>query len=650
MTTLAAMLAAHNDAALEGLASKGLLRRAARDLASGKAAVVVQDATSAEVLADGQTVAVGVGGPQAASCTCSAQGVCRHIVLGILMLRDQLAETPADSALPAIRARDALCALAPTALRKFAGADWARAAALLTDSAAVDVADSGGSITVSLEGLDARVTFIGSQSLREAAYKGVAARKRIAVTLAALHVRALAGAEPIIDSDATPEVAPRVSEAFLIDAQQRLKRGVRGVLPGATPAAAEMLLDLSIASRVEVLPRVASELKALANEAALAGSGSVKFVPEYFLARAARTYALLEALKSQPTDNALTGVLKRDYQPVETLSLLVLGVSRWRATSAARGLTVHAFCPSDGQWYSATEGRAQGMDPSFDPVRVYNGALWGAESVNHALGMQMTLQDVGVATGNELRMTAPAGGVSGEAAIDRSALLTCACMHTHWGDLNEDLASRLGRGLRRRALSVPAMIAAHKFAGFGFNDVEQCYEWEMVDPHGEIIVLNIPGSAHETALQLREARRRIVSILLEASATNDGVRYRPVTVFVQSKYGLDKVNLDFDHWHSKSKKDTALDKLGALLKKSEERIGVVHDPLQRVIQSALEATTLALAQPGVAGLGAAQRQCESVGLLRLSAALDALESAPSTANILRAAFIASEAQSALFGS
>ncbi len=90
MTTssaLLAALAAFDDGALETLASKGLLRRARRDVEDGKVVVEARAEDSATVRADGEAVAIGPAGPAAASCTCPAAGVCRHRLAAVLALR-----------------------------------------------------------------------------------------------------------------------------------------------------------------------------------------------------------------------------------------------------------------------------------------------------------------------------------------------------------------------------------------------------------------------------------------------------------------------------------------------------------------------------------------------------------------------------------
>jgi hypothetical protein len=76
-----------DDAALEALASRGLVRRAAADVAAGRAEVLAEDAASATVRVEGQTARVLAKGPRAGACTCPAPGVCRHRLAALILLR-----------------------------------------------------------------------------------------------------------------------------------------------------------------------------------------------------------------------------------------------------------------------------------------------------------------------------------------------------------------------------------------------------------------------------------------------------------------------------------------------------------------------------------------------------------------------------------
>lgn len=80
--------AALDDTILEAAASRGLLRRAARDAASGKSEITNEDQDGVTLKVDGETVVLTAAGLKAATCTCPATNLCRHVLTAIITLRD----------------------------------------------------------------------------------------------------------------------------------------------------------------------------------------------------------------------------------------------------------------------------------------------------------------------------------------------------------------------------------------------------------------------------------------------------------------------------------------------------------------------------------------------------------------------------------
>jgi hypothetical protein len=185
-----------------------------------------------------------------------------------------------------------------------------------------------------------------------------------------------AGAE----EDAAP--AATLSQDYLDDAARKILHSTRMVLAGASPIAADTLFDLAISARAEAAPRLTSQLRGLTKQAGQASKRLVQFEPEAFLADAARTYALIEALRRTPDDPALTGVVRRDYAPAPAMDLLVLGAVRWSTESGARGLTLHGFAPLEERWHSIVQARGPGADPTFDPRLAFTMPLWRAGAAN----------------------------------------------------------------------------------------------------------------------------------------------------------------------------------------------------------------------------------------------------------------------------
>src|SRR6185369_529090 len=88
LNKLAALVAGFDDASWEALASKGLLRRARKDIEKGlKIVLVEQDLDVLKFEVPPFHVSMTASGPAGANCTCPAPGVCQHILAAGLYLQ-----------------------------------------------------------------------------------------------------------------------------------------------------------------------------------------------------------------------------------------------------------------------------------------------------------------------------------------------------------------------------------------------------------------------------------------------------------------------------------------------------------------------------------------------------------------------------------
>ncbi|MCQ9368660.1 hypothetical protein NQ036_10470 [Brevibacterium sp. 91QC2O2] len=92
-------LLALTDDALAALANRGLVKRAAKDLAKSAPQVAIDEADTVTAdFADGTHTVLGSGGLEAGTCSCSASGVCRHLVGTVLAVRALAAEASDEQA------------------------------------------------------------------------------------------------------------------------------------------------------------------------------------------------------------------------------------------------------------------------------------------------------------------------------------------------------------------------------------------------------------------------------------------------------------------------------------------------------------------------------------------------------------------------
>lgn len=134
LTRLAALVGGFDDASWEALASKGLLRRARKDLHKGLAIEVAgESAAGIEIKVPPFLVSIPPSGPAKATCTCRAPGICQHILAAGLYVQS-LAAAPVEAKPVATPAsiRDEISLISPQRLREWAGtADYRAGVALL---------------------------------------------------------------------------------------------------------------------------------------------------------------------------------------------------------------------------------------------------------------------------------------------------------------------------------------------------------------------------------------------------------------------------------------------------------------------------------------------------------------------------------------
>jgi hypothetical protein len=636
-------LTLYDDAALEAFAPKGVVRRARRDFEAGLATIKEREAKAAVVEADGETVRLDARGPKTGQCTCPATGICRHILLAVMALN---AAAPVDEKESSEKengtgAAEEVCALSQDDVQSFAGADWAGALALATSSAGSTVQVSGRNCAVEIDGSPASVTFLAGLGLKGAAFKGPKTRARLVVAAAALILRTKQGVALELSDEETPP-ATGVTREYLDEASQKLLHCARMVLAGASPVAADTLFDLAISARAEAAPRLTSQLRSLTKQAGQAAQRVVHFEPENFLSEAARTYALIEALKHPPTDSALTGVIRRDYRPAPDTELWMLGAVRWSTETGARGLTLHGFAPTERQWRFVTQARGPGMDPTFDAGLAYTMPLWGQSSVKALVGNIVHLPAPLTSVDGAITPTLPSKP-SLRGAIPRArALLENGIAVANWGELRRDVALRAGAGLHRRSAPLPALIAPTKFGQLSFDDFTLSYELEALDQFGDAVRLVFSSDAHLNAKRLSEMSRPPL-LLAETSLDQDRPALRPVAVLHDGAQNLEVVNLTLDDWPRKSDPASAIDALQALLPRKRSASRLLQDPLADLARRALAEATIVCAGEPSHQLQQLEQQCDAGGLTMLAGAIRRMGAERTAGSALASAYLAGEA-------
>ncbi|PIE08657.1 MAG: hypothetical protein CSA74_01060 [Rhodobacterales bacterium] len=509
------MLAALDDAGLVALASKGLLRRARAALKTpGAVRLCEANETGAVLEIEGHEVTLDPRGLPAARCSCPATGLCRHVLMAALTLRAREAAPGSEASAPRPTALDEIRRLTRAEIEAFAGADWPRAQRIAAASRQSPQEADATSLVVTMEGAPGPVTFLAGGGLKAARFKGPDAQRRRFVAAAALIV---SGHAP----EAPPETSAPVDKDLLKACHAALDAALHHGLRGDPGLARDRLFDLATSARAEAAPRLAATLRDAAALAGRLANRDPKTDPTALLLALATCHALTRALAAAPGDPALTGQLRRDYQPAPALDLAVLGLEAWRSPSGARGLTIHGLAA--GRFLASGPARLAGTDPGFDPANASQLPWWPGLTPAAMTGRVLHLPHP---------LIAPDGMLSRqcEVAPETRALAPEELgFHDDWQTLRADIAARRGLGLRALTRPVPALI---RFAACGAprrDPATRVHLLDIADRRGAALALELPDAAAATAIGAMQ--HRLHGALVVAGGDEAGTRFRLVSLF-----------------------------------------------------------------------------------------------------------------------
>lgn len=487
--TLAPALMAFDDAALAALANQGILRRAARDVAEGKASVSGWDGETAIVAADGETVRIDARGPAQAHCTCPAPGICRHRIAAVLLLRRPEAELPAADAAPSLSAE--IAALPEDMLIRFAGrAAWRAAREIAAKGG--EIAERGAALVITLAGEGIEIRYLRGLGIEGMLSKAPPARRKPLHAAALLLVRQAAGVAAS-EPSATAEPAPAsLDAAFLGEIRDALADACRNGLALAPLALEERLFTLSVSSRADSLPRLSAMLRGIARMLRQRRARDFRFDPDACLAAIATADALVRALPAAGDPDrrsGLIGAVRQAYTEIGPLQLYGAGGESWRAEGGARGATAYFYAPACDRWLTASLARGAGQDPFFDPRHAFaSQAIWGGHTLASLSRAAFRLDRVAASPAGRLSTSA-----AGPPALSGATTLSpgWACAFDRWDRLANRLHTRLVGSLAAPAPAQEPVILWPRRSGTPwFDDLTQQLHWPLQDRDGEWLAVS----------------------------------------------------------------------------------------------------------------------------------------------------------------
>lgn len=551
---LRAMAAALDDAALEALAPKGLIRRATADVAAGHVTVTREDDQSAEVAADGQIIRVSATGPRAATCDCPAPGVCRHTLSAFIVLRD--APEPTEPGLPEAEPAppdwSALAAdFTADRLSRFAGkVGWRDALARAEVAKTAEVLQLVDTLQVRLAPGDDPVVFMAHGGLEAALSRAPEKSRKAQIALAALAVRHALG---MAELDTTPTshdaaLPATVSDDRILPAvQDLLRRLFRAALAFAPRALEEEVRRMALTGRVEALPRLSGMLRRIADGLAAVRARNADADPDALLEAIAEAYALTVALSAagaSPDRTTLAGSARQTYTPIGDLELFGLGAQRWEAGGGARGVTAYLHHPASGRSFSLSHARADSNDPTFDPHNAFDHSpVWTASLRALSTG-SVAVRNASASADGRLSMGRETSASITTWTPNAKAVRDWPCAFDDWAQLQESLRQTFSPALiAPRPPRQPVVLMQARFAPLRFDELSQTLIWPVADQAGRWIALTLPytrlHSARVEALERVGKSGSFWAILGTAEPSGGRLEIRPYAVWNDRLHLLD---------------------------------------------------------------------------------------------------------------
>jgi hypothetical protein len=337
---LTQVLASFDEAGLVALANVGLVRRAKKDLDAGG---LSHEETDSAVVVRGPDWAVTMppDGPAKATDTTAATGVTRQILAATMYLRDVWAAGPKPEAAagppPGEALAEALLAVSPDDLQKWAGKTALKdALAAVAPPPAVEVeATAGLAIRLVAHGVEARLPpGAGTRpaqlldAVLTTAPKSQHARWVLVAVLAFQISRGKTPARPEAASTVDAPAGAPVSRAqVLASARELFAAMVTTGLAHVSDRTAQRLFTLSVSATALLLPRLARQVRAVADDVELALSRHAAADPARLFARLCTADALARALQAagEPPPLRLAGRPRTEYDPAPALARAGVG-------------------------------------------------------------------------------------------------------------------------------------------------------------------------------------------------------------------------------------------------------------------------------------------------------------------------------------
>ena len=518
MITLRTVLNQLGDEVLEAMSSRGLLRRAKKDLASGTLDITEPSPSgrAIEATLGGFIVVLPMEGPKKATCSCPSTSCCRHILTLCLAVREDhwRASEPQDEGEDEDRSilEREIRPLTWKEIQKWAGKKNLRDARLIVQNDRMEITTRPG-LSILFPTYNVTCWYVENGGLEGmicgCGQSGVCPHMAAAI----LSWKALLGEEEEIpeqariSKSATNETEKR---SWVVEKAQEIMResialGVSHVSEGAQTAYMSLGMEAGSAN----LPRLAKELRTISDEIGYLLKRDAGADEARLLGQLSRSHALCAAILNNvlKPDEHLVGQNQSKYSNVPEIDLAGLGAYEWETRSGYRGLTVIFWSPSRSQWFTWTDTRPAFKGVSISPKNVYtsDGPWIGIQSPEIASRSRFRLYRARqnhqhrLSSSKESSVMVQGATIPGDLDLERATF-------SDWALLHEHLIRSIPSGLTPRDQGQTfCVIRPSRWGKRSFDPVTQSFTWIIEDIEGRTIALKVGFDLlNETRISLLE--------------------------------------------------------------------------------------------------------------------------------------------------
>jgi hypothetical protein len=506
LTRIVSICRAFDETALEALASKGLLRRATKDLEKETVAASVA-AGRLEVRVGSETVSIPPEGPVRATCTCPATGACRHILTAVLAA--QKLEPQEAVRIDPMELESEVLAIGADVLEEWGGKKvFSSALEVLADNPApeIDVSE-----VLRVHFRDSLVEcrwFLGGGLDGAVTTSKLSDPRRFVVAMVLAFQRSRGrdiSPKPVTALDEV-RGAPRSRSEVLLASRRLLEEMLDAGLHHVAAAAADRFATLSLSAAGTNLPRLAGELRRIGHDVRLLSSRDAASDDARLFGACARAYGLITALEGAGgLEPELIGWHRTRYDEVGRLELRGLGAHAWRSASGFHGITVVFREETTGEWYTWSEARPEAHWTHEAAVARFTspGPWEGMPDPRTASRSHFTLFH---AKANQARRISSSSRTRAQiiGASELGRVELGARRFTSVDALERHLRDSRPAGLSDRAGTEDLVVVEpDRLLERGFDELRQRFVWRATDAVGREILVSLEHSS-ETAAAIAE--------------------------------------------------------------------------------------------------------------------------------------------------